>query len=114
RAPRVSVASIRPVTKRNAYTPPPLSSPMWPPLPAVSPEEPLPYRRRANILSKGERALWYPLYRAVKGRYRIFCKVRLYDVVCCPDKQSDERRWFQKVKGYHVDFVICEHDTTAP
>jgi hypothetical protein len=79
-----------------------------------SPTETLPYRRTSCLLSKGERALWYPLYRAVKGQYRLFCKVRLADVVCCPRERRDERRWFRKIGRYHVDFVICEPGTTAP
>src|SRR5438309_197665 len=40
----------------------------------------LAYRRADRVLSRGECALWNPLWRAVKGRYRIFCKVRLSDV----------------------------------
>jgi very-short-patch-repair endonuclease len=55
-----------------------------------------------------------PLYHAVRGKYRIFCKVRLADVVCCPRGQADERRWFKKIGRYHVDFVICDPKTTAP
>ena len=80
-----------------------------PPAPAV-----LPYRRQRSLLSKGERALWYPLYRAVQGKYRIFCKVRLQDVVCAPADARDENYWFKKIRAYHVDFVIAEPETTAP
>jgi hypothetical protein len=84
------------------------------PVAAPVPFERLPYRRAPGLLSKGERAVWYPLFRAVKGKYRIFCKVRLADVVCCPRDHRDERRWFRKIGRYHVDFVICEPRTTAP
>lgn len=73
----------------------------------------LPYRRRPHLVSKGERAFWFPLYQAVKGRYRIFCKVRLQDVVSAPD-ESGERYWFRRIQGYHVDFVLCDPATTAP
>jgi hypothetical protein len=83
-------------------------------LPAAPSDLPLPYCRCDRILSRGEHALWNPLYRAVKGRYRIFCKVRLYDVVRCPAHRADERRWFKKAGRYHVDFVICDPKTTAP
>jgi hypothetical protein len=76
--------------------------------------QPLPYRRTECLLLEGERALWYPLFHAVKGRYRIFAKVRLADVVCCPEDHPDEWRWFRKIGRYHVDFVICEPKTTAP
>jgi hypothetical protein len=77
-------------------------------------DEPLPYRRQPHLVTKGERALWFPLYRAVQGRYRVFCKVRLQDVVCAPKDHPQESRWFKKIKGYHVDFVICDPQSTAP
>jgi hypothetical protein len=80
----------------------------------VADAQPLPYQRATFLLSKGERALWHPLYFACKGRYRIFAKVRLADVVSCPADHRDERRWFRKIGRYHVDFVICAAKTTAP
>jgi hypothetical protein len=73
---------------------------------------PMPYRRAKRLLSQGERAFWYPLYKAVEGRYRIFCKVRLADVVDVPAR--GERYWFRRIRGFHVDFVLCDPETTAP
>jgi hypothetical protein len=81
---------------------------------AVQPGEALPYRRQRRLLSKGEWAFWHPLYQAVKGKYRIFAKVRLADVICCASGRRDERRWFRKIGSYHVDFVIADPETTAP
>jgi hypothetical protein len=74
----------------------------------------LPYCRAENLLTKGERAFWLPLSQAVNGKYRIFCKVRLADVVCCPPGQSDEKDWFRKIAHAHVDFVICQPESTRP
>ena len=74
----------------------------------------LPYCRVQGVLSKGERAFWVPLFQAVKGKYRIFCKVRLSDVICCPSEHPEEPRWFRKIGRYHVDFVVCEPDSTYP
>jgi hypothetical protein len=74
----------------------------------------MPYERTPSLLSKGERAFWFPLYYAVRGRYRIFCKVRLADVIRCPPNRPDERKWFKRVKGYHVDFVLCDPQSTRP
>jgi hypothetical protein len=82
--------------------------------PAENGLENLPYRRTRGVLSKGEYAVWVPLYHAVRGKYRIFCKVRLADIVCCPRGRADERRWFRKIGRYHVDFVICHPQTTEP
>jgi hypothetical protein len=74
----------------------------------------LPYRQAKGLLSQGERAFWMPLQQAVNGKYRLFAKVRLADVVCCPPGRRDESRWFLKIGRYHVDFVVCAPDTTAP
>jgi hypothetical protein len=76
--------------------------------------EPPPYQRAPRLLTEGEYAFWVPLFHAVKGKYRIFCKVRLADIVCCPEQRKDERFWFRKIGNYHVDFVICDPETTRP
>ena len=73
---------------------------------------PIAFRRAPRLLSRGERAFWYPLFEAVKGKYRIFCKVRLLDIVDTPS--GSDRYWFKKVRGFHVDFVLCDPQTTAP
>jgi hypothetical protein len=104
--------------------------PVWPVLqvaPAVQgvvsesrnqpPPPPLVYRRCNHLLSPGERAFCHHLYQAVKGRYRIFCKVRLGDVIEAGVERGDrwnERRLFRKIKGYHVDFVLTDPETTEP
>lgn len=72
----------------------------------------MPFTRAKRLLSKGERAFWYPLFKACEGKYRIFCKVRLADVIVTPETTS--RYWFKKIRGYHVDFVLCNPHTTAP
>lgn len=81
---------------------------------AATPPPDLPYRRASAILSKGERAFWVPLCQAVHGKYQVFSKVRLADVVCCPPHRKDEPRWFKLIGRFHVDFVICDPRTTAP
>ena len=98
--------------------PVPLSGPMPVPPPlrpgTVGPALVLPYRRRPHLMSKGERAFWYPLFKAVQGKYRLFCKVRLQDVVGAPEEADANGYWFRKIRGYHVDFVLCDPDTTEP
>jgi very-short-patch-repair endonuclease len=100
--------SPRPQAVRPSHWPPQLRADPSLAVPAAVPEQ-LPYRRRSHLLSQGERAVWYPLYYAVKGRYRLFCKARLADVVTYP-----RGRWFKRIRGYHVDFVVCDPATTAP
>ncbi|MEM6560592.1 MAG: DUF2726 domain-containing protein [Planctomycetota bacterium] len=92
--------------------------PQTPPSPPRSPtkrydDEPLPYRPARHLLSRGEQAFWKPLFLAVKGKYRIFTKVRLADVVYIP-RGPKSRSDFGKIKGYHVDFVLADPDTTRP
>jgi len=74
----------------------------------------LPYRACHSILTDGEKGLWEPLHLATEGKYMIFAKVRLADVIECPHHRRDERRWFRKIGSYHVDFVICEARSTRP
>lgn len=93
---------------------PPVQWPVGARAAAARPPELPPYRRRPHLLSRGERAFWHPLYHAVKGRYRIFAKVRLQDVVAAPEDRPDEWRWFRRICAYHVDFVICDPKTTRP
>jgi hypothetical protein len=76
--------------------------PMRLPVAAAVPEK-LPYERAPRLLTEGEYAFWVPLYHAVKGRYRVFCKVRLADVIRCPAERGDD--WFRKIANYHVDLV---------
>lgn len=74
----------------------------------------LPYRGTRTLLSKGERAFWRSLCDAVGKRYLIFCKVRLADLATAPDERADSVRRFQDLGSFHVDFVLCDSDTTAP
>lgn len=74
----------------------------------------LPYRGTRTLLSKGERAFWRSLCDAVGNRYLIFCKVRLADLATAPDERADSVRRFQDLGSFHVDFVLCDFDTTAP
>jgi hypothetical protein len=72
------------------------------------------YSRAAGVLTKGERAFDAPLMLAVRNRYRVFYKVRLSDVVKCPEGNLGDYEFFEAIRGFHVDFVLCDHATTAP
>jgi len=73
----------------------------------------MPYQK-VPVLTKGENALVYPLIKAAKGNYLILCKVRLADVVRCSTGNRHERHWFNLIGHFHVDFVLCDPQTTAP
>jgi hypothetical protein len=70
------------------------------------PTERLPYRRRNCLLTPTELRFYHALCRAVGRVYEISIKMRLVDVVECPDFlwKSYGRRISQK----HVDFVLYE------
>jgi hypothetical protein len=73
----------------------------------------MPYQK-VPVLTKGEKALVYPLIKATKGNYLILCKVRLADVISCPADHRSESHWFNIISRYHVDFVLCDPKTTTP
>lgn len=50
----------------------------------------------------------------MQGKYRLFPKVRLSDIVYARSRKEGDLHWHNKIKGYHVDFVICEPTTTRP
>jgi hypothetical protein len=69
-----------------------------------------PYRSRRFLLSRAELAFFRVLSTVVAGRYLVFAKVRLADVITCPRAlwhQAPGRRIAQK----HLDFVLCDSYT---
>ena len=64
------------------------------------------YRSRRFLLSATERDFFHAMQSALDGRWLLFSKVRLADVVTCKASQWDKtpgRRIAQK----HLDFVVC-------
>ena len=69
------------------------------------------YRSRQFLLSRNELAFFLALRCALGQRWHLFAKVRLADVIACPDSKWEKtpgRRIAQK----HVDFLVCHPDTT--
>jgi hypothetical protein len=68
------------------------------------------FRVCGALVSNAERRFLHALDSVVQGRYRIFCKVRVIDVIApasgidWKDQQSARGRVIQK----HFDFVLCE------
>lgn len=74
--------------------------------------EPLPYLQRQSLLSRGERAFFQALHRAVRQQFGISIKTRLADIVQCPEdlwETSHGRRLCQK----HIDFTLYDWHTLA-
>jgi uncharacterized protein DUF2726/SH3 domain-containing protein len=74
----------------------------------------LPFARENALLSPDEQALHDALYRAVGRDWRIFSHVRLADLVSLEDGARGALPDFDRLAGLHVDFVLCERETSTP
>lgn len=67
-----------------------------------------PYRRRKSLFTPAERSFLGVLEREVEGRYRVFGKVRLADLLEVFGAAANERAAaFNRISAKHVDFVLC-------
>jgi hypothetical protein len=67
------------------------------------------YAAHESLLSPAERSFYGVLLQVLKGRYVVFAKVRLCDVLKHGNRQS-----LNKISQKHVDFVLCTQDRIAP
>jgi hypothetical protein len=75
---------------------------------------PLPYKRKDFLLSKAERSFFGVLQLAVNGRYIIFTKVRLADLLDIPRGTEKRQSYFNRIQAKHIDFVICDKNLLRP
>ncbi len=71
------------------------------------------YRQRDALFTAAERSFLGVLDQAAAGRYRVFGKVRIADVLE-PVKGLDKRVWartFNRISAKHFDFVLCDPTT---
>jgi hypothetical protein len=71
------------------------------------------YEAQPALLTAAERSFFGVLQQAVGGKFQVFAKVRLADVVR-PSEKSSQSAWqaaFNRVCGKHVDFVLCDPAT---
>jgi hypothetical protein len=77
--------------------------------------QPLPYRRKDYLLTQGERAFYLVLCRAVDAdRHRVFCKVRLGDLLWMPKGTDKRQSHWNRIQSKHADFVVCSADVLRP
>lgn len=76
--------------------------------------ERMPYRRRGELLSKGEWAFYGALVRAAGPDVTVFAKVRLGDLLDVPTGTRRWRDWHRRVAQKHVDFVLCAGPAVTP
>jgi hypothetical protein len=78
-----------------------------------SPSE-LPYRRKDFLLSKAERSFFEVLHQAVGKDYWLFTKIRVADLLWMPKGTKSRQSHFNRIQAKHIDFVLCDHDSTRP
>jgi Protein of unknown function (DUF2726) len=78
---------------------------------ATNRKQPLPYRRRGPLLSRGERAFFYALQAALGRRYLIAIKVRAADLLDC-SSSAWKAGYGHMIARHHLDFVLCEPRST--
>lgn len=74
---------------------------------------PILYMRRDALFTAAERSFLSVLDRANDGRYRIFGKVRIADVLM-PIRGLEKSTWtkaFNRISAKHFDFVLCDPQT---
>ncbi len=69
------------------------------------------YSSRANLTSKTETLFYHALCEAVGGRYIVFSKVRIADVLTPKKGIYNRAHWqraFNLIAQKHFDFVLCD------
>lgn len=75
-----------------------------------------PYVRRVAMFSPAERAFFRLLDLGLGKDYRIFCKVRVADVLLVPKggDKSQRMRAYIRIASKHFDYVLCYHTDLRP
>lgn len=75
------------------------------------------YRKKICVMNKSERQMYKILQSILDNKFIVLSKVRIEDFV---DINQDNLPWGErqglrgKIKSRHVDFLICEMETTKP
>ena len=73
-----------------------------------------PFRRKDFLLTESEKEFYRVLCKAVEGRWAVFAKVRLADLVWLPKGTQNAQSYRNRVQSKHVDFVLCERSAVKP
>jgi len=73
-----------------------------------------PYEQRKYYLTRAERSFYGVLNEAVGGRYVVFAKVRLADVLRVRPGVSESQAHLNRIIAKHVDFLLCEPRDVSP
>ena len=75
---------------------------------------PLPYRKHKYLLTRAEHCFFDALIQATRSQHRVFCKVRLLDLIVPDTPREDRLLYLNKISAKHIDFVLCSMDTIRP
>jgi hypothetical protein len=75
---------------------------------------PPPYEQRDDFLTPTELDFFKALEQAVGGRWYIFPKVRIGDLLSVADGTQNALGWFARVSQKHVDFILADRKSVKP
>ena len=78
------------------------------------PSDPSPFKRNKSFLTPAEQSFFGCLKLAVAGRWELFVKVRLLDLLWVPRGTEGKQGWKNRVQSKHVDFLLCDGKTLLP
>lgn len=75
-----------------------------------------PYRKKERVMNESEQALFINLQKFLGDKYIVLSKVRIEDFVEVKNGLKNSDRWSYRgrIKSRHIDFLICDQDTTRP
>ena len=74
------------------------------------------YHKINSLFTPTERKFLLILERSVKGRYRVYAKTRIADIVK-PRNNLSKKEWsqqFWRTSSKHFDYVLCSNDKIEP
>lgn len=74
----------------------------------------MPYTLKKALLKPSERSFYHALKKATDDQWIICPQVRLGDIFIVPTALKGETKWFGRIAGMHVDFLLCEPETFRP
>ena len=74
----------------------------------------LPYQCRPEFLTAAELVFFRALESAVDGKFHVFAKVRIGDLLCVVEGTENAGAWFGKIGQKHVDFMLAEKKEVRP
>lgn len=75
---------------------------------------PMPYFKRASLVTKSELRFYKSLQKAVLDDWEIFAMVRIADLIRVEKGDANGRKWLNKILSKHIDFVLCDPGSLEP